>query len=234
MSPGHHPSDETLLRQAAGGLAAAPALVLATHLEGCARCRARVAGFEAIGGAVLEALPPTPLRPDAFARAVARIDGEAPKEGALGGGPLGGGPLGGGAEPVPMPRPRAWPEGIALPLALRGCEIGRWWPLAPGIRYSRVTIPAAPAQMLMLLRVGTNKKLPAHGHSGTELTQILSGSFFDYRERYVAGDLMEADGEIDHQPTVSPDGPCLCLTAIEGRMHPHGVLARLVQRFTGL
>ncbi len=48
----HHPYDDTLARLAAGGLGAGPSFVVAVHLAGCRECRARVALFEATGGAL--------------------------------------------------------------------------------------------------------------------------------------------------------------------------------------
>jgi len=57
MTINHHPSDETLMRMAAGSLSAGPALVVSVHLEGCAACRDRVCLFEAVGGTMLESMP---------------------------------------------------------------------------------------------------------------------------------------------------------------------------------
>ena len=47
MTLERHPSDESLLRYAAGSLGAGPSLVVAAHLELCAACRAQVTKFEA-------------------------------------------------------------------------------------------------------------------------------------------------------------------------------------------
>ena len=74
----HHPYDDTLARYAAGRLGAGPSLVVATHLAGCAECRARVGLFEAAGGALLDEAPAANVRPDLFAAALRRIEQTAP------------------------------------------------------------------------------------------------------------------------------------------------------------
>ena len=80
----HHPSDFTLARLAAGTLGAGPQLVVATHLSGCPQCRGRLRSFEAVGGAMLDGAPPTRLSPDAFARALKRLDEADPPRRACG------------------------------------------------------------------------------------------------------------------------------------------------------
>ncbi len=212
MSIQHHPSDETLLRYAAGRLPAAPGLVVATHLAGCPACRARVGAFEAVGGALLEQVTPEPMEPEALARLLALIDSP---------------------EPPPRPAPAAKPAptlpgGMALPAPLRHCDMGRWRWLGPGVRASSLTIPQDPSARLTLLRVGPGRKLPEHGHTGLEFTQILTGSFSDSFGRYRPGDLSEMDSDIDHQPVVDPDGECICLTALEGEMRIGGLFGRLL------
>jgi len=51
----HHLSDPLLMGYAAGSLPEAFSLVVATHVSLCDDCRARLAGFDAVGGAVLDA-----------------------------------------------------------------------------------------------------------------------------------------------------------------------------------
>lgn len=217
MSKFHHPTEETLLRYAAGTLGAGPALVVSTHLEGCARCRAQVREFEALGGALLEASPPELMAPDALATLLARIHQE--------------------EEPARPVRPRAaarmpdFPGDIILPEALKACDIGPWKWYGPGVRISKVGVPGAPDAGVVLLRVGPGRKLPEHGHEGTEFTQILYGSYTDTFGTYRAGDLTEMDDSVDHQPVVDTDGECICLAALDGDMLLRGFVGRLMQPF---
>ncbi|TCT06927.1 ChrR family anti-sigma-E factor [Aquabacter spiritensis] len=217
MTIRHHASDETLLRLAAGHLPPGPALVVQTHLAGCPDCRARLKVFEAVGGALLDEMPPERMSSEAFARVMARIDASPqPRP---------------GAAPRARRAPPAMPEGMIVPKPLRDCEIGPWRWFGPGIRISRVEIPGAPKAGVSLLRVGAGRKLPEHGHSGIEFTQLLHGSFSDAFGRYLPGDLAEMGADVDHEPVVDPDGDCICLAALEGEMVLRGLMGRLIQPF---
>ncbi|WP_245454302.1 ChrR family anti-sigma-E factor [Aquabacter cavernae] len=221
----HHITDATLLRYATGRLPAGPALVVSVHLEGCPACRAKVAAFEAVGGALLDEAPPELMAPDALARLLARIDGDAP------------------AEPQPLRKRPArkrpvnkrplpdFPGDLRVPSALRACEVGPWRWMGPGMRMSRVDIPGAPGSGAILLRIGPGRSLPEHGHGALELTQVLSGSFSDEMGRYQPGDVSETDEDVDHTPVVDGDGECICLVALEGGMLFRGLMGRLIQPF---
>ena len=74
MTLERHPSDESLLRYAAGSLSAGPSLVVAAHLELCPLCRAQVAKFERLGGAFLADTARAPMRADALGRALEKLD----------------------------------------------------------------------------------------------------------------------------------------------------------------
>lgn len=194
----HHASDETLLRYAAGTLPAGLAVVLAAHLEGCPACAAAARQLEAVGGALLDRLPPEPLDERAFNQVLSRLD-ETPAE----------------RKPETVPPPRArLPQGMRLPAALRGARIGRWVWVGLGIRYARVRLPWAPDQMMMLLRVSGGRQVLHHSHGGAEFTQVLAGGFTDETGHYLAGDLAEADESWEHQPVADAEG-CLCLAALE-------------------
>ncbi|MCJ8142590.1 ChrR family anti-sigma-E factor [Ancylobacter sp. A5.8] len=226
MTIHHHATDETLMRLAAGTLPAGPAMVVATHLAGCPVCRARLAQFEAIGGVLLDEIEPAPMTPDAFAAALAAIDAEEARD------------VAGTTAAAMARRPRRaaalLPGGIPLPRPLQDCEIGPWRWIGIGVRASAVTLPNDPAERLTLLRVGPGRKLPEHGHFGTEFTQILVGSFSDEFGRYLPGDLTEMGSEVEHQPVVDPDGECICLAALEGGMRLTGFFGRLIQPFVRL
>lgn len=209
----HHPGDETLLRYAAGTLAPGARVVVAVHVDSCRDCQARVGRFEAIGGMLLDDVEPASLAEDSFARTMARIEAG-----------------GAAAEPIVLPRAAI---GIELPAALDGCGVGPWRWIGPGVRWSRISVPGDASTTVMLLKVAAGRRLPEHTHSGHEFTQVLVGSFSDARGRYGPGDFDEADDEIEHQPIVDPDGECVCLAAVEGRMVLRGLIGRIVQPFMG-
>lgn len=216
MTANHHPSDQTLLRYAAGNLSAGPALVVAAHLGGCPACQRKVASFEAIGGQFLAQIEPERLSAGALGHAVARLELER-------------------KPPALAARSsRISIDGIALPSVLSDCGIGPWRMVGPGVKLSRITVPYAPEANVILLKVKANKHMPAHGHSDLEVTQVLTGSFSDGGNRYLPGDFVEGDDETDHSPIIGSEGECISLAAIEGQIQFRGFLGRLLQPFVGI
>jgi len=215
MTISHHATDETLLRYAAGTLATGPRIVVEAHLSGCPVCRARVREFEALGGAVLEESEPSRLSANALANVLSRID------------------AGEMSEPVRSDMP-VHIDGVRLPDSLRGCDIGRWRWIGPGMRMSRIGVPGDPDANLILLKVGPGRALPDHGHVGAEFTHIVSGSYTDRLGQFGPGDLAEVDEDVEHQPIVDPDEDCICLAAMEGRMRFNGFIGRLLQPIFGI
>jgi putative transcriptional regulator len=207
----HHPSDFTLARLAAGTLGAGPQLVVATHLSGCPQCRRGLRSFWAVGGAMLDEAPPTRLSPDAFAQALARLH-----------------------ETDPRAEPAARVLHPDLPPPLNAYEIGPWRFVRPGFRWRRLTLPESPEANVIMLKVGAGRPVPQHGHSGSEYTQVLTGSFTDSLGRYRAGDCIEMDEDVNHQPVVDQDGECICLAAVEGRLRLSGWIGRLIQPLIGI
>ena len=195
----HHPSEENLLRLAAGTLPAGLAVVVQAHLEACPACRAETQRLEALGGAILEDLAPALLDERAFNQVLARLNEPAPLR----------------APRPPRQPPSLLPEAVRLPAALRGADIGRWVWVGRGIHHSRVRLPWAPEQTMMLFRVGGGRRVIHHTHGGAEFTQVLAGGFSDETGHYGAGDLAEADETLAHQPVADPEG-CICLAALEG------------------
>ena len=218
----HHPDDALLMALATDRLARGPAVVTAAHAERCPHCQARLRELDAVGGALLEAVAPAVLAPEALARTLARIDAlaAAPEETA--------------PATTETGLKAALPEGVAWPRSLRGSTTTGWRWLGPGMRWSRVTLADDRAANVFLLRIAAGKSLPAHTHAGIELTQVLHGAFHDGRERFGAGDFDEADGSIHHQPVVEADGECICLASVEGRVAFDGAIARVFGSLVGM
>ncbi|MCW5656715.1 MAG: ChrR family anti-sigma-E factor [Burkholderiaceae bacterium] len=215
----HHPNDELLLAAAAGTLGPGDAIVLAAHLEGCARCRANTRMFEGVGGAMLESIEPALMASDALTRTLAAIDGKtAPAA-----------PVAAPAQPRP-----GLPPGVAWPRSMAHCAVSRWHWMGPGMRWSRVTVPHAPDANVFLLRIGAGKALANHTHTGLELTHVMCGSFHDGRARFGAGDFDAADGDVHHQPVLEAGGECICLASVQGRLVFDGTIARWVGALVGI
>ncbi len=200
----HHPSETTLLAYAAGSLPEALAIVAATHIGGCADCRHRLEALEAVGGVLLDSLPPAALSGDALDRLLARAD-----------------------EPAPARPPVVNAD---LPPPLDRVALGRWWPIGIGARWRPLEAAGAAWGGLVLVQPG--RALPRHGHDGLELTCVLKGAFSDGSGLYGPGDLSEPQEDHDQPPVAAAGAPCLCVIASEG-MRLRGLLG-WGQRMIGL
>ena len=214
MTIKHHPSEGSLLCYAGGTLRAGPALALSVHFANCAICRAQVGAFEAVGGALLEEMPPELVEPSALSDALQRIEMSDPILPSKAVGPLRNGDL-------------------ELPSQLRHCQLGPWRWLGPGMKWKRVKLPWDSEANVVLLRVAAGRALPWHTHIGTEFTQVLQGSFSHSFGRYSPGDMDEADGDIEHQPVVDQGSECVCLAALDGDIRIRGFLGRMLKFFVG-
>ncbi|MFP5514067.1 MAG: ChrR family anti-sigma-E factor [Alphaproteobacteria bacterium] len=232
--PNHHPSDALLVAYGAGSLAEGLSLAVAVHLAHCPDCRAALAEVEALGGALLEELPPAPLESLSLSATLARLDveeapanpckaGRAPLWGS--GRPDGPGLRGGTALPTPL-----------RPYVPRATELDglAWQRLAPGVRRVELMPRSAAGGAAQLLRIAPGTALPHHGHAGLELTVVLSGHFADELGRYGPGDLAEVDGDTDHQPIADSHRDCICLIATDAPLRFTGLMGRLMQPFIGL
>jgi len=207
----HHPAPDLLLGHAAGTLARGPDLLVNAHLRACPVCRAGARRFEAVGGALLDALPPSEMAPDALARALASIERPQPPE---------------------PPERKAVPAGMDLESVLGDLKLGARLPLGPGLWMRRV-LRDGPA-VTYLLRSGPGRRLPMHSHTGMEYVCVLKGAFSDETGRYGPGDFAESDDTLVHSPVTDMSGECICLIAADGPMQMKSLLGRAMQAFVGL
>ncbi len=217
MSIRHHLSDDLLLSYAAGTLAEAWSLAVATHLGLCPDCREREARFAAIGGAALEAFAPESISDDALARCLAQLDEIAP-------------------EPAPAPAALAITSSPpVLPQPLRDYVGGdaatiRWSMVGGGIRQHLIGIKGDARARLLYIPAG--ETVPSHGHRGLELTLVLAGSFHNGHDEFWRGDIELADESVNHTPVAGMAEPCICLAVTDAPLRFERWLPRLVQRFT--
>jgi putative transcriptional regulator len=219
MMPRQHPSEATLLAYAAGAQTEALALVTASHLAYCPECRSQVAQGEAMGGSLLESMAPEVLTVGSRERVLALLGAPEPRPA------------------PPAPKLVAADPRLPAPLAryLRGgLDTLPWRFLAPGVRHFEI-LPhdILRGGNLRMLRIAPGKCLPRHGHTGTELTLVLSGSYSDGLGQYGSGDVGETDDEIVHEPVSGREEDCVCVIATEGPLKFDSLVARAFQRFTG-
>lgn len=219
MSPRHHLDASTVMGYGAGALAPELAVVVATHLEGCAHCRRQVHDAERVGGLlVAQQQPAGPPGPRQLALRQAMLD-QLDR------------PIDAGArdpaEAEPAPRSR---DPDRLPAALHpyfgtSYRALKWRWMAPGVHIIR----ASGTRTLLLLRIAPGKSMPVHSHGRNELTQILQGSYTDALGLFSPGDVADLDSEVEHQPVTAPGVACICVSALDAPLRFPGWLARKLQ-----
>jgi putative transcriptional regulator len=223
LHPGHHLTDELLVSYAAGDMAEAPALMIATHLALCPACRHQMSDYEALGGELLSELPEEPLAADSLAKTLAKLDQGASE------------PIRPAIRPVVHPGPPMGDSPL-LPQPLRDymsqawAARGSWRSVMPGLRTLKLKADGAK---VWVMELGAGRAIPHHGHRGQEMVLVLSGGYHDGEIGYGPGDIHMSGPEIVHQPIVDDDGPCVCLVMVEGGIRPTGLLGRLVAGLFG-
>ncbi|MEM7026181.1 MAG: ChrR family anti-sigma-E factor [Pseudomonadota bacterium] len=213
VCPTHHPSEEMLLDYASGAQREPVALLVATHLAMCPLCRERIGELEAVGGALLEELPPEPVDDDSLAMLLARIERPEPK-----------------VEPPPPVDGGA----IVLPQPLRGYVGGsmkhlEWRRMGPIAEARLLTNSEGFTTRLLKIKAGT--AMPSHTHAGNEMTLVLQGGFSDVTGHYVRGDVAEADSDVDHRPIADEGEDCLCLAVTDAPLRLTSRIGRMLNPF---
>ncbi len=216
MTVSHHLDNSTLLRFASGDLDDAFSVVVASHLAMCEECIHALTIAEDIGGELMEIEAPASLSSDALDRVMAGIDMN-PSQ-------------------IEYQAVRPTPD-ADVPVPLRrhiGDRLDKvaWTTVAPGIRRHRIQLETSSS--LYLLHIGPGKMVPEHGHSGAEMTLILSGAYQDALGRFGPGDIADLDEHVEHQPKVEPEAPCICLVATEAQTRFKGIFSRLLQPLVGI
>tara|TARA_R110002073_G_scaffold3282_1_gene22105 strand:- start:21251 stop:21931 length:681 start_codon:yes stop_codon:yes gene_type:complete len=199
-------------------------MLLRSHLEISVPARAHAASMARIGGALLESLDDAAdiaFDADDIFALDAAFEPARPKPE-----PAAVAPAGEAELPDCLPnvlRDFIDREGIAL----------RWEFLGPGLRKAMLWHSEAD-ERLWLLRARPGVAIPQHGHRGTELTLVLQGSFLDGEQRYVRGDVEEADPEVEHDIKIGEGEECICLALTQGKLRFDDPLLRVLQVFTGL
>lgn len=218
MNASHHPSDDLLWSYAAGSMDEPSSILIATHLALCPACRSVVAKAECVGGALFEDVEPAAVQADALSSILARLDEE------------------GESQPIRVqPVQPVEHDAIGLPRPLKdyvpkSVKALSWRWLGPGVHYSAIEM-TAKGPKVGLLRIAPGTKVPMHGHSGNEMTMVLSGGYTDATGNYQRGDVEAADDGLVHQPIADAGEECVCLVVTEGELQPTGLIAKALQPF---
>jgi putative transcriptional regulator len=208
----HHPEPESLMSCSAGSMPEAFAAVMASHITMCPACRGDLAIMEQIGTTLFESIASTPISCGVAVDATRHVNylGRDHQQQSQG----------------DVPAPLVGTLGNSL-------DKVSWKHIGPGVWQHRIALSHRGRGSLRLLKVAPGRALPEHGHSGSELTLVLRGSFRDESGSYNVGDVADVGQDIEHAPLADAEQGCICLVATEGQMRFKGRIAQFVQRFVG-
>lgn len=209
MTIRHHLSDQLLMGYAAGTLPEAFNLVVATHVSMCDDCRARLAAYDTLGGALIEDQGEVAMGADALEAMLARID-----------------TLPQATERAPLRAAGIFPAPLADYV---GGDLSavKWRSIGMGVK--QAILPTGPDASARLLYIPAGVAVPDHGHGGMELTLVLQGAFADANDRFGPGDLEIADEAMQHTPVALGGVDCICLAATDAPLKFRAMLPRLAQ-----
>ena len=210
----HHLTDSILMGYAAGTLPEAFNLMVATHVSLCNECRARLEGFEAVGGEMLDQPASNEVAMDAgsLAATLSLIAGGAQDE-------------------IRVPRVSG---SSVLPGPLQDYVGGdldaiQWRGIGMGVK--QAILPTSKDASARLLFIPAGAAMPDHGHKGLEMTMVLQGAFQDEDDYFSRGDVEVADSDTHHTPVADIHEDCICLAVTDAPLQFQGLLPKIAQRF---
>lgn len=215
MNPNHHIPEEWLLAYANGTAPEGLALLIATHASLCPVCRATIAEFEAVGGAMFARPAETAVSADLLDRVLARLDEPGPIEA--------------------KPQFTLAADIPALPEPLRSYVGDRNWRfVVPGIRAIELPVQVNGIPVV-LARLKPGLSVPPHTHRGVEAHLVLTGGYNDTDgAEFLPGDTQFADDDIHHGLQVHDDGFCVTLIVRQAPVVQHSWRGRLFSWLTGV
>lgn len=211
MTIKHHLSDQLLMAYSAGDLPEAFNLVAATHISLCDECRARLAAYDALGGAVLEDTDAVDVSEASLAACLDRIEN-----------------LPQATHRQPLRRAGCFPAPLADYVG-GGPDAVKWRNLGMGVKQAILRTGRDASARLLYIPAG--QAVPDHGHRGLELTLVLQGAFRDETARFGRGDIEIADEALEHTPVAEEGEVCICLAATDAPLRFNAIIPRLAQPF---
>lgn len=207
-TPTHHIPESWLVASAAGTLPEAEAVLVATHVTLCARCRSDLSLAEEIAAGSLRSADPAELDPTGLAAVLARLDDPDPET------------------PTPVDSCLPWPV-----LKHTGpLEAIDWTWCAPWVR--GVALPHTTDGLpLQLITMKAGAHLP-HRHAGSEAAVILQGGWQDETGHYERGDAFFAEpSDTLHDQRIDEGLPCVALVLNEQRGQLDGIRGVIARAF---
>jgi putative transcriptional regulator len=213
MSIHHHLDDSTLMSFAAGSLPEALSVVAAAHIAACGQCKRELLRMELIGSALFSGLAPTALRRAAPTLALAGAEAD--------------------VESAPPTSTPAMPGPLSALIGAGVSDI-KWSRLGVGVWQHRVALSGAKSGDLRLLKISAGRRMPNHGHGGSELTFIIDGAYTDKTGTYRVGDIADHGDELEHVPIACPVLGCICVVAADRPARFKAVMQKMLQPLTGM
>jgi putative transcriptional regulator len=209
----HHLTDALLMSYASGNLAEGFAIVVASHVSMCDDCRARLEGFEAVGGALVDQTETAEVAADSLAATMALIDA------------------------APEFQPHAAKADRVLPNPIQdylGGDVDavKWRAVGGGVR--QAVLKTKDKTKVRLLSIPGGTAMPDHSHRGLELTLVLQGAFLDEDSRFGPGDVEIATEHLHHTPVAEEGQDCICIAATDAPLRFRGLIPRIAQPFIGI
>lgn len=210
----HHITDEMLMGYSAGTLPEAFNILVASHISLCDECRAQLASFDSIGGAMLGTDGDTLATMDtgSLAAVMERLEDC----------------------PAGPTRPARATGNKTVPVPLSdyiGDDLTgvKWRNIGMGVR--QAILPTSAEATARLLHIPAGVAMPDHGHNGIEMTMVLQGAFQDEDGYFARGDVETADADVNHTPVADIHEDCICLAVSDAPLRFKGLLLKIAQRF---
>lgn len=207
--PRHHFPDDVLFDYVAGNTAEAVSIVIACHASMCSVCLRQIRWLEELAAHLGDALPPSPLREDAFERVLARLSDE----------------------PAPAKQPPAAlvpPPGLEFvaapvwPYLKVDPRLGRplFESIVEGIGCIELTVKPVGGTA-RLVELDPSITVPLHDHGGPEYGLLFSGGLQEEDGRvWHRGDVFYRLPGEQHLQAVLPGEACIALVVNEGSLVP--------------
>lgn len=218
----YHPSIEILTDYAAGSLPLAHSLCVSTHLEHCNECQQQIRKLETLGAHLFDQGHTEPRQlsnlKDSFFKRLTEEPEDLLESSQ--------------ANKKPVNEDVMQWDDYKIPNSLRqfitkGYNELNWMRLSPSFKIATLYNEEGGAQVA-LTRIKAGAHMPVHTHTGDEITLVLQGAFSDESGVYRKGDFINRDASHKHQPIVTKDAECICLTVLDAPIEFTGWFARLL------
>ncbi|WP_417543080.1 ChrR family anti-sigma-E factor [Marinobacter sp.] len=207
----HHPESLSLMDYSAGNLSEPYALCIRLHLDECSLCRSRVDSLDSLGAVMMEQQPKVSVSESMFDSILAKIDS------------------------LPSPQPAAKPVPRASVLQkLLGDDINNlpWKRQLGDVSVLDITekFPGQNEQVV-LQKLVSGGKAPAHTHRGTETTIVLQGAFTDQNGVFNQWDFVVLTDQDEHKPVAVGCEDCITLSVLSAPVKLTGTFTRMLNPF---